>query len=125
MSKNANVNDLVKRLTKEGKEGIKRFSKKLRRMGIDEKLEQLGAEDGDMEQFNRNNMMNGGIIQNTMEGNVGVNGMGLNNNGFVGGQIMGQGVNIPGYDFNYGVGLQGQNMNQMIAGMNTNQSNGI
>ena len=84
-----------------------------------------GAEDGDMEQFNRNNMMNGGIIQNTMEGNVGVNGVGLNNNGFVGGQIMGQGVNIPGYDFNYGVGLQGQNMNQMIAGMNTNQSNGI
>ncbi len=84
-----------------------------------------GAEDGDMDQFNRNNLMNGGMIQNTMEGNVGVNAMGLNNNGFVGGQIMGQGVNMLGYDFNYGVGLQGQNMNQMLAGMNTNQSNGI
>ena len=36
------------KMTKFTDEGIKRFSKKLRRMGIDEKLEQLGAEDGDM-----------------------------------------------------------------------------
>ncbi|MGN0973829.1 MAG: GTPase ObgE [Bacilli bacterium] len=36
------------RMTKFTDEGVKRFSKKLRRMGIDEKLEELGAEDGDM-----------------------------------------------------------------------------
>ncbi len=36
------------RMTKFTDEGVKRFSKKLRRMGIDEKLESLGAEDGDM-----------------------------------------------------------------------------
>ena len=36
------------KMTKFTDEGVKRFSKKLRRMGIDEKLEALGAEDGDM-----------------------------------------------------------------------------
>lgn len=36
------------RMTKFTDEGVKRFSKKLRRMGIDDKLEELGAEDGDM-----------------------------------------------------------------------------
>ena len=29
-------------------EGMLRFAQKLRRMGIDEKLEEMGAEDGDM-----------------------------------------------------------------------------
>ena len=36
------------RMTKFTDEGIARFSKKLRRLGVDEKLEELGAEDGDM-----------------------------------------------------------------------------
>ena len=63
-------------------------------------------------------MINTGMMQNNMENNVGI---GLNNNGL----IMGQGVNMPAYDFNYGVGLQGQNMTQMISGMNNNQNNGI
>ena len=83
-----------------------------------------GEENADMEQYTHNNMINTGMMQNNMENNVGVNGVngiGLNNNGL----IMGQGVNMPGYDFNYGVGLQGQNMTQMISGMNNNQNNGI
>lgn len=36
------------RMTKFTDEGIRRFTKKLRRMGIDDKLEELGAEDGDI-----------------------------------------------------------------------------
>ena len=36
------------KMTKFTDEGVKRFTKKLRRMGIDDKLESLGAEDGDM-----------------------------------------------------------------------------
>ena len=35
-------------MTKFTDEGIKRFSNKLRKMGIDEELEKLGATDGDM-----------------------------------------------------------------------------
>ena len=83
-----------------------------------------GEENADMEQYTHNNMINTGMMQNNMENNVGVNGVngiGLNNNGL----IMGQGVNMPGYDFNYGVGLQGQNMTQMISGMNNNPNNEI
>ena len=36
------------RMTKFTDEGVRRFSKKLRRLGVDDKLEELGAEDGDM-----------------------------------------------------------------------------
>ena len=36
------------RMTKFTDEGIKRFSNKLRKMGIDEELEKMGAVDGDM-----------------------------------------------------------------------------
>ena len=68
-----------------------------------------GTEDGETNQFGINNMMNGGITQNNMENNnIGVNpiGVGLNNNnGFL------QAMNLQGYDFNYGGGLQGQNIN--------------
>ena len=35
-------------MTKFTDEGIKRFSNKLRKMGIDEELEKMGAVDGDM-----------------------------------------------------------------------------
>jgi hypothetical protein len=46
---------------------------------------------------------NGGMIQyNNID----------NNMAMVNRQIMEQGMNVPGYDFNYGVGLQGQTMNQ-------------
>jgi hypothetical protein len=82
-----------------------------------------GAENVEMEQYMQNNMINTGMIKNNMEDNTGVNGLGLNYNGY--GQIMGQAVNMPGYDYNYGVGLQGQNMNQIISGMSTTQNNGI
>ena len=82
--------------------------------------------EGEMEQYNQNNMMNPGIIQNNIENNVGFNGINqcLNNNGgFI------NGINIPGYDYNnYNVGIQGQNMNNMnqnnamiMNGMNSNQ----
>ena len=86
-----------------------------------------GNED-EIEQFSQNNMMNTGMIQNNIENNVGMN-IGLNNNGFINRQAMDQGVNLQGYDFNYGVGLQGQNINQSNAmimnGMTANQNNGI
>ena len=63
----------------------------------------------------QNNMMNGGIMQNNIENNMGVNGIGvgLNNNGFINRQIMEQGMNLQGYDYNYAVGLQGQNVNNI------------
>jgi hypothetical protein len=86
-----------------------------------------GNED-EIEQFSQNNMMNTGMIQNNIENNVGMN-IGLNNNGFINRQAMDQGVNLQGYDFNYGVGLQGQNINQnnamIMNGMTANQNNGI
>jgi len=65
------------------------------------------------EQFGQNNMINRGVPPNNME-NIGLNGIGvdMNNNGFVNRQIMEQGINLPGYNFNFGVGLPGQNMNQ-------------
>ena len=81
------------------------------------------GENVEMEQYIQNNMINTGMVNNNMEGNAGVNGLGLNYNGFR--QITGQGVSMQGYDYNYGVGLQGQNVNQIIPGMNTNQNNGI
>jgi hypothetical protein len=64
------------------------------------------------EQFGQNNMINGGIPQNNME-NIGLNGIGvdMNNNGFINRQIMEQGLKLPGFNFNFGVGLPGQNMN--------------
>ena len=77
------------------------------------------ADEGEIEQYSQNNMMNGGIMQNNIENNMGVNGIGvgLNNNGFINRQIMEQGMNLQGYDYNYAVGLQGQNVN------NINQNN--
>ena len=70
-------------------------------------------ENGEMDQFTPSNVMSGGMIQNNLENNLGVNGIGVginNNNSFINGQIMEKGLNIPGYDFNYGVpGMQGQN----------------
>ena len=46
---------------------------------------------------------NGGMLQyNNMESNLAM----------INKQIMEQGMNVPGYDFNYGVGLQGQTINQ-------------
>ena len=74
-----------------------------------------GTEDGETNQFGVNNMMTGGLAQNNIENNLGINpvGVGLNNNnGFI------QGMNLQGYDFNYGVGLQGQNINQNNPNMN-------
>ena len=67
-------------------------------------------EEGEMEPYSQNNIM-GGVIQNGMENNVGINGIGvgINNNGLINKQMMEQGMNIPGYDFNYGVSLQEQN----------------
>ena len=40
--------DVQNEMTKFTDEGIRRFTKKLRGMGIDEKLEELGASDGDI-----------------------------------------------------------------------------
>ena len=73
------------------------------------------ADEGEIEQYSQNNMMNGGIMQNNIENNMGVNGIGvgLNNNGFINRQIMEQGMNLQGYDYNYAVGLQGQNVNNI------------
>ena len=80
----------------------------------------------EIEQYNQNNMINQGMMQNNIENNMGVNGMGvgLNNNGFIN-----QGMNLQGYDYNYGVGIQGQNLNNMnqnnpilMNGMNLNQN---
>ena len=86
-----------------------------------------GNED-EIEQFGQNNIMNNGMVQNNMENNVGMN-VGLNNNGFINRQVMDQGMNLQGYDFNFGVGLQGQNINpnngMIMNGMNTSQNNGI
>ena len=69
------------------------------------------GDEGEVEQYNQNNMMTGGIIPNNLENNIGVNQMsqGLNNNGaFI------NGLNMQGYDYNnYNVGLPGQNMNNM------------
>jgi hypothetical protein len=84
------------------------------------------GDEGEVEQYNQNNMMTGGIIPNNLENNIGVNQMsqGLNNNGaFI------NGLNIQGYDYNnYNVGLPGQNMNNMnqnnpmiMTGMGLNQ----
>ena len=84
------------------------------------------GDEGEIEQYNQNNMMNSGIIQNNLENNMGVNGMGvgLNNNEFIN-----QGMNLQGFDYNYGVGIQGQNMNNinqnnplLMNGMNLNQN---
>ena len=36
------------RMTRFTDEGIKRFTKKLRRLGLDEKLEQMGIQEGDI-----------------------------------------------------------------------------
>ena len=47
MIKGEKVEKLFK-MTKFTDEGIKRFSNKLRKMGIDEELEKMGADDGDM-----------------------------------------------------------------------------
>jgi hypothetical protein len=69
------------------------------------------GDEGEVEQYNQNNMMTGGIIPNNLENNIGVNQMsqGLNNNGaFI------NGLNMQGYDYNnYNVVLPGQNMNNM------------
>ena len=69
------------------------------------------GDEGEVEQYNQNNMMTGGIIPNNLENNMGVNQMsqGLSNNGaFI------NGLNMQGYDYNnYNVGLPGQNMNNM------------
>ena len=84
------------------------------------------GDEGEVEQYNQNNMMTGGIIPNNLENNIGVNQMsqGLNNNGaFI------NGLNMQGYDYNnYNVGLPGQNMNNMnqnnpmiMTGMGLNQ----
>ena len=66
------------------------------------------------------------MMQNNIGNNVGIT---MNNNGFINGNIMEQGMNLQGYDFNYGVGLTGQNMNQnnsmIINGLNSNQNKGI
>ena len=84
------------------------------------------GDEGEVEQYNQNNMMTGGIIPNNLENNMGVNQMnqGLSNNGaFI------NGINMQGYDYNnYNVGIPGQNMNNMnqnnpmiMTGMNLNQ----
>jgi hypothetical protein len=84
------------------------------------------GDEGEVEQYNQNNMMTGGIIPNNLENNIGVNQMsqGLNNNGaFI------NGLNMQGYDYNnYNVGLPGQNMKNMnqnnpmiMTGMGLNQ----
>ena len=82
--------------------------------------------EGEIEQFGQNNMMNGGMIQNNIGNNVGIT---MNNNGFINRNMMEQGMNLQGYDFNYGVGLPGQNMNQnntmIINGLNSTQNKGI
>ena len=61
------------------------------------------------EMVGQNNVVDTGMIQQNLE-NCGIN-VGLNN-GFINRQFMDQGMNLQGYDFNYGVGLQGQNINQ-------------
>ena len=68
-----------------------------------------GEKNWDMKQYNSNDMINQSISKNNIENNdgVGVNGIGISNNG----QVMGQRANLPGYDSNYRNGLQGQNMN--------------
>ena len=84
------------------------------------------GDEGEVEQYNPNNMMTGGIIPNNLENNMGVNqiSQGLSNNGaFI------NGINMQGYDYNnYNVGLPGQNMNNMnqnnpmiMTGMGLNQ----
>jgi hypothetical protein len=74
-----------------------------------------GTDEAEIEQYSQNNMINGGIIQNNIENNMGANrmGVGLNNNGFMNRQIIEQGMNLQGYDYNYSVGLQGQNVNSI------------
>ena len=84
------------------------------------------GDEGEVEQYNQNNMMTGGIIPNNLENNIAVNQMsqGLSNNAaFI------NGLNMQGYDYNnYNVGLPGQNMNNMnqnnpmiMTGMGLNQ----
>ena len=46
--KGEEVEKLFKMTKFSTEEGMLRFAKKLRRMGIDEKLEEMGAQDGDM-----------------------------------------------------------------------------
>ena len=74
-----------------------------------------GTDEGEIDQYSQNNIMNGGIMPNNIENNMGVNGIGvgLNNSGFINRPIMEQGINLQGYDYNYAVGLQGQNMNSI------------
>ena len=84
------------------------------------------GDEGEVDQFNQNNVITGGIMPNNMENNLGVNGMnqGLGNN-----EAFINGMNMQGYDYNnYNVGLQGQNMNTLnqnnpmiMTGMNINQ----
>ena len=81
----------------------------------------------EFEQFGQNNIANTGMIQNNIDNNVAIN-VGLNN-GLLNRQVMEQGMKLQGYDFNYGVGIQGQNVNQnnsmLINAINSHQTNGL